>query len=226
VEQGRSTSARWRTGKPSRSGTHRPERRERISERTLASASAWKSMGRRAPPHAGIFAGADPLVPKRASHPDEPAHAGGVPRRSRGVGDARVRSTPGIAQGAGRRLADLRALRDPRGRGARSRRLLRRDETFQVYGGVEKEHRRSSQAVLETRGEVLTYRGKLFRAYFHSTCGGPRGMPGRSSMSPPSSPSAAGPALPARVPSSPDGRSGSRRGMWRAPSAPGRPYGA
>ncbi len=46
------------------------------------------------------------------------------------------------------------------------------DESFQAYGGVEKEHPKVLQAVRETTGEVLTYRGRLFRAYFHASCGG------------------------------------------------------
>ncbi len=46
------------------------------------------------------------------------------------------------------------------------------DQSFQVYGGVEKEHPKASQAVRETVGEVLTFRERLFRTYFHSTCGG------------------------------------------------------
>jgi stage II sporulation protein D len=45
-------------------------------------------------------------------------------------------------------------------------------ERFQVYGGVAREHPRVLKAVRETVGEILTYRGQLFRAYFHSTCGG------------------------------------------------------
>jgi stage II sporulation protein D len=46
------------------------------------------------------------------------------------------------------------------------------DESFQVYAGRSGEHRRVLEAVAGTAGEVLTYRGGLFRAYFHSTCGG------------------------------------------------------
>ncbi len=42
----------------------------------------------------------------------------------------------------------------------------------QVYAGKEIEHARTNEAVDATRGEVLLYRGKLFPAYFHSTCGG------------------------------------------------------
>ncbi len=43
---------------------------------------------------------------------------------------------------------------------------------FQVYRGVSAEHPRVLQALEQTRGQVLTYLGRLFRAYFHSTCGG------------------------------------------------------
>jgi stage II sporulation protein D len=57
---------------------------------------------------------------------------------------------------------------DSRGKEAR----FASDVTFQAYGGIAKEHSRALQAVRATSGEVLTYRGGLFRAYFHSTCGG------------------------------------------------------
>ncbi|MBI4604323.1 MAG: SpoIID/LytB domain-containing protein [Planctomycetes bacterium] len=46
------------------------------------------------------------------------------------------------------------------------------DPSFQVYGGAEAEHPRVLEAVRATAGDVLTYQGRLFRAYFHSTCGG------------------------------------------------------
>jgi len=42
----------------------------------------------------------------------------------------------------------------------------------QVYAGKEIENAKTSEAVDATRGEVLLYKGKLFPAYFHSTCGG------------------------------------------------------
>ena len=42
----------------------------------------------------------------------------------------------------------------------------------QVYAGKEIEHERTNQAVDATLGEVLLYKGKIFPAYFHSTCGG------------------------------------------------------
>jgi len=44
--------------------------------------------------------------------------------------------------------------------------------TSQVYAGKQIENDRTSQAVDATRGEVLLYKGKIFPAYFHSTCGG------------------------------------------------------
>lgn len=58
--------------------------------------------------------------------------------------------------------------------------LARRDEEYdvssgfmsQVYAGKQIENERTNQAVDATRGEVLFYKGKLFPAYFHSTCGG------------------------------------------------------
>jgi stage II sporulation protein D len=42
----------------------------------------------------------------------------------------------------------------------------------QVYGGRTSERYRTSKAVDETRGEILTYQGKVFPAYFHATCAG------------------------------------------------------
>ncbi len=44
--------------------------------------------------------------------------------------------------------------------------------TSQVYAGKQIENERTNQAVDATRGEVLLYKGKIFPAYFHSTCGG------------------------------------------------------
>ena len=50
------------------------------------------------------------------------------------------------------------------------------DQSSQVYGGVDKENRRVSQAIRETRGIVLAYGDqddeKIFPAYYSSTCGG------------------------------------------------------
>ncbi|MBW2570663.1 MAG: SpoIID/LytB domain-containing protein, partial [Deltaproteobacteria bacterium] len=42
----------------------------------------------------------------------------------------------------------------------------------QVYGGFDSEKKESNLAVDETRGEVITYGGKLIVAYFHSSSGG------------------------------------------------------
>lgn len=58
--------------------------------------------------------------------------------------------------------------------------ITRRDEEYdvssgfmsQVYAGKQIEHKRTNEAVDATRGEVLLYKGKIFPAYFHSTCGG------------------------------------------------------
>jgi stage II sporulation protein D len=58
--------------------------------------------------------------------------------------------------------------------------LARRDEEYdvsagsisQVYAGKQIEDRKTDQAVDATRGEVLLYKGKIFPAFFHSTCGG------------------------------------------------------
>jgi len=46
-------------------------------------------------------------------------------------------------------------------------------DTFsQVYGGKSAERWRTTRAVMETKGKVLAYGGKVFAAYFHSCCGG------------------------------------------------------
>jgi stage II sporulation protein D len=42
----------------------------------------------------------------------------------------------------------------------------------QVYGGADVEHPLSDRAVLETRGQILTYGGKPITALYTSTCGG------------------------------------------------------
>jgi len=42
----------------------------------------------------------------------------------------------------------------------------------QVYGGRTSERYRTNKAVEDTRGVVLLFRGKIFPAYFHSTCAG------------------------------------------------------
>lgn len=49
---------------------------------------------------------------------------------------------------------------------------LSHDVMSQVYGGRTSEKAATSEAVDATRGVILTYRGKIFPAYFHSTCGG------------------------------------------------------
>ncbi len=42
----------------------------------------------------------------------------------------------------------------------------------QVYGGVQRENPTARQAVAQTRGQVLTWRRRPIRAYFHACCGG------------------------------------------------------
>ncbi|MDD5155817.1 MAG: SpoIID/LytB domain-containing protein [Candidatus Omnitrophica bacterium] len=42
----------------------------------------------------------------------------------------------------------------------------------QVYGGKTSERFRTNEAVDDTRGQILTYEGKIIPAYFHATCGG------------------------------------------------------
>ncbi len=46
------------------------------------------------------------------------------------------------------------------------------DVSSQVYGGLGTHNRITDAAVDATRGQILTYKGKIFPAYFHSTCGG------------------------------------------------------
>jgi stage II sporulation protein D len=49
---------------------------------------------------------------------------------------------------------------------------LTADTFSQVYGGKGSEKWRATRAVEATKGEVLEYDGKIFPAYFHSSCGG------------------------------------------------------
>lgn len=49
---------------------------------------------------------------------------------------------------------------------------LSADVASQVYRGKASEHPAASRAVDKTKGEILVYRGKVFPAFFHSTCGG------------------------------------------------------
>lgn len=42
----------------------------------------------------------------------------------------------------------------------------------QVYGGVDREAPMATQAIRETRGQILVHRGMPIEAYYHSTCGG------------------------------------------------------
>ena len=46
------------------------------------------------------------------------------------------------------------------------------NQSSQMYGGADSERNRSNGAVDETRGQVLTFKGALFPAYYHATCGG------------------------------------------------------
>ena len=49
---------------------------------------------------------------------------------------------------------------------------VQQDVSSQVYHGKSIEKPSTDAAIHETRGEVLTYRGKIFPAFFHSTSGG------------------------------------------------------
>jgi len=42
----------------------------------------------------------------------------------------------------------------------------------QVYGGMSEEKERTSRAVAETSGEIISYNARPILSYFHSTCGG------------------------------------------------------
>lgn len=49
---------------------------------------------------------------------------------------------------------------------------LSSDVESQVYGGKKVEQPSTNKAVQKTRGEILTYHGKIFPAFFHAACGG------------------------------------------------------
>ncbi|MDD5436819.1 MAG: SpoIID/LytB domain-containing protein [Candidatus Omnitrophica bacterium] len=49
---------------------------------------------------------------------------------------------------------------------------LRNDIYSQVYGGRESEKWATTIAVNRTKGQVLTYKGDIFPAYYHATCAG------------------------------------------------------
>jgi stage II sporulation protein D len=46
------------------------------------------------------------------------------------------------------------------------------DTSSQVYGGFASEKNKTNRGVNFTAGEVLTFQGKIFPAYFYATCGG------------------------------------------------------
>ena len=46
------------------------------------------------------------------------------------------------------------------------------DVLSQVYGGKTAERWRTNRAVKDTHGLILTYQGRVFKAFYHSTCGG------------------------------------------------------
>jgi stage II sporulation protein D len=49
---------------------------------------------------------------------------------------------------------------------------VRKDVRSQVYRGKTQENKTTNSAVEGTRGQILVYKGKVFPAYFSSTCGG------------------------------------------------------
>jgi stage II sporulation protein D len=46
------------------------------------------------------------------------------------------------------------------------------DKYSQVYGGRTSERYRTTKAIEETKGEILTYQNKVFPTYYHATCAG------------------------------------------------------
>lgn len=68
---------------------------------------------------------------------------------------------------AARTFALFQALKNPN-----APFYLTSDVKSQVYGGKTSENARTTEAVDATRGQILTYRGMIFQAYFHSACGG------------------------------------------------------
>jgi len=49
---------------------------------------------------------------------------------------------------------------------------LTADTSSQMYSGIRGEDPRATRAVNATRGQVVTYQGKLVQCYYHSACGG------------------------------------------------------
>jgi stage II sporulation protein D len=54
---------------------------------------------------------------------------------------------------------------------------LRTDVSDQVYAGADSEDKRAAEAVRRTRGEILYHEGRIFPAFFHSSCGGETASP-------------------------------------------------
>lgn len=57
-------------------------------------------------------------------------------------------------------------------RGAQNSWHVYKDVNSQVYGGIYQVPDSIRKAVRDTRGQVLLYDGRIFKTYFHSTCGG------------------------------------------------------
>ncbi len=70
---------------------------------------------------------------------------------------------------ASRTYALYHILAQPKGSPSRG---FEASPSFQVYRGLRDESEAVRRAVRATAGWVLTHQGKLFPAYFHSTCGG------------------------------------------------------
>jgi stage II sporulation protein D len=63
------------------------------------------------------------------------------------------------------------AIYEKKAAGNRLYHILATEES-QVYAGNKGEHPQTDRAVRETRGIVITYRGEIIPAFYHSSCGG------------------------------------------------------
>ena len=73
------------------------------------------------------------------------------------------------AQAVAARTYAVNAMRSPRSPGVFD---LCCTTMSQVYGGITREHPRTTTAVDATRGEVLLHEGRIINAFYHSTSGG------------------------------------------------------
>ena len=73
------------------------------------------------------------------------------------------------AQAVAARTYAVSAMRAPRSSGVFD---LCCTTMSQVYGGIDREHSRTTAAVDSTRSEILLHQGQIISAYYHSTSGG------------------------------------------------------